>query len=193
VIASLRGQIKAIRDGSVIIDVRGVGYQVHVTNSLLSESLSAGQMIELYTHTHVRENELALYGFRTIEELDLFTMLLKVSGIGPRTAMAILSTFAPETLRGAIARGDTLALTRVPGIGRKTAERLVVDLKDKIGVAASTLVTPVLGQTDVDVINALTALGYSLAEAQGAVAALPEDAKELDQKILAALRFLGGS
>lgn len=192
-IASLRGQLKAIRDGSVIVDVGGVGYLVHVTSSLLSESPASGQIIELYTHTHVRENELALYGFRSLEELDLFLLLIKVNGIGPRTAMAILSTFAPETLRGAIARGDVLALTHIPGIGRKTAERMVLDLKDKIGAAVGPLVVPALGTVDADVINALTALGYSVAEAQTAVGALPPEAKELDQRILAALQFLGGS
>ena len=192
-IASLRGQLKAIRDGSVIVDVGGVGYLVHVTSSLLSESPASGQIIELYTHTHVRENELALYGFRSLEELDLFLLLIKVNGIGPRTAMAILSTFAPETLRGAIARGDVLALTHIPGIGRKTAERMVLDLKDKIGAAVGPLVAPALGTVDADVINALTALGYSVAEAQTAVGALPPEAKELDQRILAALQFLGGS
>jgi Holliday junction DNA helicase RuvA len=170
-----------------------VGYLVHVTSSLLSESPASGQIIELYTHTHVRENELALYGFRSLEELDLFLLLIKVNGIGPRTAMAILSTFAPETLRGAIARGDVLALTHIPGIGRKTAERMVLDLKDKIGAAVGPLVVPALGTVDADVINALTALGYSVAEAQTAVGALPPEAKELDQRILAALQFLGGS
>jgi len=193
VIASLRGQLKAIREGALIVDVGGVGYLVHVPGSLLSEGLATGQVIELHTHTHVRENELALYGFRTPEELDLFLLLIKVNGIGPRTALAILSTLAPETLRGAIARGDAQALMHIPGIGRKTAERLVVDLKDKVGVAGAVLTAAAPTPVDVDVINALTALGYSLAEAQAAVAALPKEAKDLDRRILAALQFLGSS
>ena len=125
-IASLRGQLELIRDDSVIVEVGGVGYLVHVTTTFLNEVGRVGQLVELYTHTHVRENELALYGFRALEELDLFKMLIAVSGIGPRTALAILSSFSPETLRSAIAQGDALALTRVPGIGRKTAQRLVL-------------------------------------------------------------------
>ena len=192
-IASLRGQLKAIRDGAIIVDVGGVGYLVHVTNSLLSESVASGQIVELYTYTHVRENELALYGFSSLEELDLFLLLIKVNGVGPRMAMTILSTFAPETLRSAIARGDAAALAHIPGIGRKTAERLVLDLKDKIGVGVGASAMSVSRAVDADVLNALTALGYSVAEAQAAIAALPPEVKELDQRILAALQFLGRS
>jgi holliday junction DNA helicase RuvA len=191
VIASLHGQIKALKSDSVIVDVGGIGYQVHVTGPLLAELAHVGQTVDLYTHTHVRENELALYGFRSLEELDLFTLLIGVSGIGPRTGLAILSTFAPETLRDAIARGDALALTRVPGIGRKTAQRLVLDLKDKVGASSDLAVGPSLSTADADVINALTALGYSVAEAQSALATVPQDVQELDERILATLRSLG--
>ena len=190
-IASLRGQLELIRDDSVIVEVGGVGYLVHVTTTFLNDVGRIGQLVELYTHTHVRENELALYGFRSLEELDLFKMLIAVSGIGPRTALAILSSFSPETLRSAIAQGDALALTRVPGIGRKTAQRLLLDLKDKVGAPEEASWMPVLGAADADVLNALTALGYSLAEAQGALAMIPQDTQQLDERILAALRFLG--
>lgn len=191
-IASLRGTLRAIRETWVLVEVGGVGYQVYVPGALLSEFTHIGQPVELYTYTHVRENELALYGFRTLEELDLFTMLLKVSGIGPRTALSILSAFSPETLRGIIAQGDALALTRVPGIGRKTAQRLVMDLKDKIGAPTGAWVPSGLA-VDADALNALTALGYSLAEAQTALAAVPKDIEALDERILAALRYLGSS
>ena len=91
--------------------------------------------IDLYTHLHVRESELALYGFGSQAELDLFALLLGVSGVGPRTALAVLSTFSPETLKGAVSRGDIAVLTRIPGIGRKTAERMLLDLRDKVGGA----------------------------------------------------------
>lgn len=191
-IASLRGTIRAIRESWVVVEVGGVGYQVYVPGALLSELTHIGQPVELYTYTHVRENELALYGFRTFEELDLFTMLLKVSGIGPRTALSILSAFSPETLRGVIAQGDALALTRVPGIGRKTAQRLIMDLKDKVEGPTGALLPSGLA-ADADVLNALTALGYSLAEAQTALAAVPKDIEALDERILAALRYLGSS
>jgi holliday junction DNA helicase RuvA len=190
-IASLRGTLQAIREGSVIIDVGGVGYQVHVGATLLGEIGRVGQVVELYTHTHVRENEIALYGFTSLAELDLFQMLIGVSGIGPRTALAILSSFSPETLRSAISQGDALALTRVPGIGRKTAQRLLLDLKDRIGVPAGLTAAESLGPADADALNALTALGYSLLEAQSALAAVPKETQALDERIMAALRYLG--
>jgi|YNPNPStandDraft_1061719.scaffolds.fasta_scaffold04399_3 Holliday junction DNA helicase RuvA len=191
-IASLRGQIKAIRKGMLIVEVGGVGYGVHVPPSLLENGCDVGRMIDLHTHLHVRENEIALYGFGTLEELELFELLLGVTGIGPRTALAIVSTFAPETLRAVLAQGDPLALTRIPGVGRKTAQRLFVELKEKVGLAGGATAN-VPSPADMEVISALTALGYSLAEAQSAVAALPPEAKSLDERILAALRFFGGS
>lgn len=192
-IASLRGQIKAIRKGMLIVEVGGVGYGIHVPPSLLEDGCDIGRMIDLHTHLHVRENEIALYGFASVEELELFELLLGVTGIGPRTALAIVSTFAPETLRAVIAQGNALALTRIPGVGRKTAQRLLVELKEKVGFAGETATANVPSPADVEVINALTALGYSLAEAQSAVAALPPEAKSLDERILAALRFFGSS
>jgi len=190
-IASLCGQVQAIKDGAIILDVGGVGYLVHVTGSLLSDLTQVGKALTLYTHMVVRENAIALYGFPTTEECDLFSMLLDVNSIGPRTALALLSGFSPEVLRGVIGRGEVAALTRIPGIGRKTAERLVLDLKDKIGVGVEVLERPNLNQNDVDVVNALTALGYSLAEAQRALAQIPDDTHALDERILAALRSLG--
>jgi Holliday junction DNA helicase RuvA len=175
----------------MVVEVGGVGYYVHVTRSVLEDPPRLGHTIELHTHLHVRETEIALYGFRTIDELDLFSILLNVSGIGPRTALAALSAFSPETLRGAIAQGDANVLTRIPGIGRKTAQRLMLDLKDRIGPPTEPWVATMPQEGDVDVLNALTALGYSLAEAQGALGAIADESTELDERILAALRYLG--
>ena len=191
-IGSLCGRIKAIRESSLIIDVGGVGFRVFVVESLLDGTARVGQTIELFTYLCVRENNLSLYGFHSLEAHDLFVTLLGVSGIGPRTALAILSSFSPETLRGAIASGDASALTHIPGIGRKTAQRLILDLRDKIGMAAEPWVAAPLQEGDADVINALTSLGYSLSEAHNALAAVSETTKEVDERILAALRFLGG-
>jgi len=191
VIASLRGQLQAVRKDCLVIDVGGVGYQVFVPRSLLDQPGHIGQPIELHTHLAVRDTEVALYGFCTLEELELFNVLLGVSGIGPRTALSALSVFSPETLRGIVAQGDAGALTRIPGVGRKTAQRLVLDLRDRLGEAAAWI--PAGTRTDADVINALTALGYSVAEAQAAVNNLPADTSELDERILAALRYLGSS
>ncbi|HHX66143.1 MAG TPA: Holliday junction branch migration protein RuvA [Chloroflexi bacterium] len=191
-IASLHGQVQLVRDDALVVQVGGVGYYVHVVQSVLETPPRVGQNIELYTHLHVRENELTLYGFSSIAELDLFAMLLEVSGIGPRTALAALSAFSPETLRSIIAQGNAAALTRIPGIGRKTAQRLMLDLRDRIGPTdAEPLAAETPREIDVDALNALTALGYSLVEAQNALGATADEASELDERILAALRYLG--
>ena len=190
-IASLSGAVQVREEGALVVAVQGVGFRVQVTASVLDSVPHVGMHVELLTELIVRENDLALYGFKTTEERDLFRMLVTISGVGPRTAMAVLSTFSPETLRGAVAHDDVVALARIPGVGRKTAQRLVHDLKDRIGVPTQAWQPASLAQGDVDVINALTALGYSQAEAQAALAAIPPDAQSLDARILAALRSLG--
>jgi holliday junction DNA helicase RuvA len=192
-IASVQGRIQALRSQAVIIQVGGVGLLVRVPESVLAGA-KAGQFVELYTHLYVRESELALYGFDTEEEHDIFVTLLGISGIGPRTALAVLSTFSPEVLRGAISQGDVGMLTRIPGIGRKTAERMMLDLKDKVGVPReSGWSMAAMREGDAEVINALTSLGYSLGEARDALASVPSEAEALDERILAALRSLGGA
>ena len=190
-IASISGQIQSIHENTLIIQVGGVGLGVQVPSDLVEDQTRIGQQIDLFTHMHVRENDISLYGFRTLEEKELFLILLGISGIGPRTALAVLSSFSPETLRGVISQGDASALTSIPGIGRKTAQRMMLDLKDKVKIANVVFATPAMADGDADVINALTALGYSVAEAQSAVALLPDDVTELDQRILAALQSLG--
>ena len=192
-IASLHGRIKAVRESALIVDVGGIGYEVRVPDRLLSECGGAGEIVELYTRMLVRENEVALYGFRSLEELDLFVMLNGVRGIGPRLALAVLSIFDPESLRDAILRGDAPALAQVSGIGQKTAQRVVLDLGDRLAASAGAWVPAAVSSANADVINALTALGYSLTEAQSALNAIPADAQDLDERILAALRFLGSS
>ena len=191
-IATLRGQVHSIRDNAVIIEVAGIGYLVHVVRSVLDMDLRRGQTVELYTFMHVRENEITLYGFGTADEKELFEVLLSVSGVGPRTALAALSAFSPEMLRSAVASGDAGLLSRIPGIGRKTAQRLLLDLKDRVGVPAGEVLGGEAVEVDADVVNALTALGYSLSEAQSAVSAIPAEATDLDERVLAALRHLGG-
>lgn len=190
-IASLCGQVQYREEGALVVVVQGVGYRVYVADSVVDAVPHVGAHIELVTEMVVRENEVALYGFQTSEERDLFRLLLTVSGVGPRTAIAVLSTFSPETLRAAVAHDDIAALTRIPGIGRKTAQRLVLDLRDRVGVPTQPWQSGAPSEGDVDVLHALTALGYSLAEAQAALAAVPTEATTLDERILAALRSLG--
>lgn len=191
-IASLCGQVTFTRRGVIVVDVGGVGYAVHGTAELVDDPSRVGQRVELYIHMVVREDDVALYGFLTLAELDSFELLLGVSGIGPRAALSLLSTLSPEALRAAIAQGDTVALARAPGIGRKTAERLVVYLKDKMAPLDGLVTGLTLHPSDAEAISALTALGYSVSEAQGALAGVPPGLTALDERILAALRALGG-
>ena len=188
-IASLQGRSTAKGDNYVVIDVSGVGFKVFVPPSLLDRLSGIGQELNLFTHLHVRENELSLYGFGTPDELALFEMLLRVSGIGPKVALKIVSIMSVEALREAIARGDAAMLTRVPGVGKKTAERVMMDLKDKLGVAGLVL-HPGLTHVDAEVISALTSLGYSIAEAQAALRSLPSVDLALEEKIRLALQHL---
>lgn len=193
-IASVQGVLAAKGKDHVIVDLGGVGLKVFVPTSSLDRLGSPGQKISLVTHLHVRENELALYGFASVEERELFELLLGVSGVGPRTALNMISALSPEVLREAIARGDVASLTRIPGIGKKVAERLVVDLRDKIGAAGARETVPFVGLTaaEAEVVAALTSLGYSVMEAQEAVRSLPDEKLELEEQLLLALRYLGG-
>jgi Holliday junction DNA helicase RuvA len=191
-LASLTGTLLALHDDSVIVQVQGVGFQVFVPQRTLESLGDRGQDVTLFTHLHVRENELALYGCQTVEELELFRILLGVSGIGPRVALSILSVLAPDELRLAIAQEDVTLLARVPGIGPKTARKLVFDLKDKVsaGLAAVGPRTgPGLAAVDADLIAALTALGYSVTEAQEAIGALPREELPLEERVRLALAY----
>jgi len=146
---------------------------------MLAQLDSVGQSVELFTHLHVRENELALYGFLTEEELSLFKLLLSISGVGPKVALALLGTISPDTLRQAVIQEEPGLLSRVPGIGPKTARAIIFHLKDKL-IPAGAGAAPLLSDADTEVIAALTSLGFSLVEAQAALQSLPRD-ENLDE------------
>jgi len=190
VIASLRGLVVATGKDWIVVRVGGVGFQVFVPKTALNDFAQLGQEATLYTHLHVRENELSLYGCTSEEELTLFRLLLGVSGIGPKVALSILSALPPDRLQAAIAQEDEATLARVPGIGPKTAKKLVFDLKDKVqadrmrGVAP-----PVLTEADADLIAALTTLGYSVVEAQEAMRSLPSESLPLEERVRLALAY----
>jgi holliday junction DNA helicase RuvA len=189
-IASVQGIVAAVTDDALIVQVGGVGFRVLVPRDLLERVTRPGQEITLHTHLHVRENELALYGAETEEEIGLFRLLQTVSGIGPKVALSILSSLPPEQFRAAIAQEDVTALARVPGIGPKTAKKLVFDLKDK--VSAEVLpggLAPALGQADADLIAALTGLGYNVAEIQEALRHLPAEPLPLEERVRLALAY----
>lgn len=186
-IGSIKGKIILKTEKFLIVETSGVGYKVGVSPDTLSKTKKVDGEISLWIHTHVREDSLDLYGFLERKELEFFEMLINVSGIGPKSALAILGIASIETLRKAIGTGDTTYLTKISGIGKKTAERIVIDLRDRIGEekSGSSL------QGELDALEALKSLGYSQNEAREA---LKKTSSELDtnKKIKEALKILGG-
>ncbi|MDD5190890.1 MAG: Holliday junction branch migration protein RuvA [Dehalococcoidales bacterium] len=192
-IASLQGTVDAIGGDFLIVNVNGVGFKVTVNTSVLSEGGVIGRGIKLFTHLHVREDDLSLYGFASPDGLRLFDLLLTVSGLGPKTAMNMLSGMSADELTMAIASGSTEMLTSIPGIGKKTADRLILELRDKVGGVMISTASGRAAQENADVVSALVSLGYTVSEASRAVAALPAGKKlALEEKVKLALQSLGG-
>jgi holliday junction DNA helicase RuvA len=171
-IAKLSGTVDEIALASLIIDVSGVGYLVHTTGGTLAQ-VRTDQPVTLFTHHVVRETAADLYGFLSKTELDFFELLLTVSGIGPKSALGILNTASIDTIREGVQTGDAAHLSKVSGIGRKNAEKIVLELKDKIGALEYVAGKPTSGSGDA--IEALTALGYSLHEARDAIKHVDKD------------------
>jgi len=193
VIASLHGKLESLGSEWAVINVGGIGFQVYMPTSTLSTLSTIGEEVKLYTHLHLKEDNATLYGFASADELGLFQTLITVSGLGPKLALAMLSTMNVEKLTMAIATGSTDLLTVVPGIGKKVANRLILELKDKIGAGWITTPAAVLAQENVDVLAALTSLGYSVSEANRAVATLPPSSDlSLEEKLKQALGYFGG-
>ena len=192
-IASLHGKVAALGTDWAVVNVGGIGFQVYMPTTTLSTLGATGKEVQLYTHFHLREDNAALYGFASPEELTLFQTLISVSGLGPKLALAMLSAMSVEQLATAIATGSADLLTTVPGIGKKVANRIVLELKDKIGAGWITTPTTQFARENTDVLAALTSLGYSTAEAVKAVTALPAAPEmSLEEKIKLALAYFGG-
>jgi Holliday junction DNA helicase RuvA len=192
-IAGLKGIIESIGSNWVIVEAGGMSFQVFVPTSTLSNLGNVGQIAKLHTHLHVREDNLSLFGFGSSRELALFEILITVKGIGPKIGLAMLSSLDVDQLTRAIASGDANMLTGVPGIGKKTADRIVLELKDKIGGTWIISQDVDSVQANGEVVSALTSLGYSVMEAAKAVASLPSLSQlELGDKIKLALKYLGG-
>ncbi len=166
-IAHLRGTLLAKRPNQAIVETQGVGYDVAISVPTFTEMPAAGAEVALHIHTHVREDALSLYGFLRLAEKQLFEKLLTVSGIGPKLAITILSGMPVDEMVGAIRGGDLARLTRIPGIGKKTAERMVLELRDKLAVTpgASEVSVSLASPVEEDVISALVNLGYQRAAA----------------------------
>jgi Holliday junction DNA helicase RuvA len=191
-IASLSGKLESVSSDGAVINVGGIGFEVYMPTTALSALGTPGNDVKVYTHLHVREDNISLYGFTSAEELRLFETLLGVSGLGPRLALVMLSALSPEQITLAIATGSTDMLDMIPGIGKKVASRIILELKEKIG--AGWVITPAtqVAQENTDVLAALTSLGYSAGEAVKAVATLPLDATlNLEEKIKLALQYFG--
>ena len=184
-IASLAGTVTAVEPGVVVVEVGGLGLRVLIPASTAAHLPPVGERTMLFTHLLVREDALTLYGFASAGELGLFEQLLGVRGLGPAKALALLSGSSVEALRAAIAGENTAALTRIPGIGRRLAAQLVLDLKDKLGPVAAE------AGADGEVLAWLTAMGFPAAEAQAAVAKLPHDPSlPMEERVRHALAIL---
>jgi Holliday junction DNA helicase RuvA len=166
VIAHLRGKLAHKDPARVIVDVNGVGYEVFVPLTTFTALPETGSEVSIDVHTHVREDLIALYGFSTRRERKIFEKLMTISGIGPKLAVTILSGGSVDDLVTAIRRGDLARLTAIPGVGKKTAERIILELKDKLQDFAD---APVKSGVEVDVLSALENLGYSRALAESAL------------------------
>jgi Holliday junction DNA helicase RuvA len=191
-IASVEGTVGAIAPDSVVIDVGGIGYRVYVSPAVISTA-APGSKLKLHTFHLVRDDLQALYGFRSPEELGFFNLLLSVTGVGPKVALAITGSRPVADLQLAIIEGDQALLTAIPGIGKRLAERVIFELKEKVAAAGVGASISAVGGGEDDVVAALQALGYSLSEARDAARAAaidPARPGNLEERVKAALRTL---
>ena len=187
-IATLRGEVAQIEDGALILDVGGVGMRLLVPAPLRTR-LRVGETTFLFTHLVVREDSLTLYGFETQADRELFMLLLGVDGVGPRIGLAVLSNMPKEEVHRAILSEQSDLLSRVPGVGKKTAQKIVLHLHDKLTLPGIGTRTAPVSERDTEVLAALTALGYSVVEAQAAIQAIPADAPDaVEERLRVALQ-----
>ena len=191
-IATLRGEIIQVEEHALIVEVAGVGLRVFVPAPLIGR-MRAGEGISLYTHMVVREDALTLYGFESQGERELFTLLLGVDGVGPKVSLAVLSTLSLDTVHKAVMTEQSEMLGRVPGVGRKTAQKIVLYLHDRLKPTDALSQLAALSDKDGEVLAALTALGYSVVEAQTAIQSIPKDAPDdVEERLRMALQYFTG-
>lgn len=186
-IGKITGKIDLIRDNYTIVDVGGVGYKVQSTEVALGK-IAMQQEVEFFVYTHVREDQLGLFGFLSMEELEMFELLISISGIGPKAALGILTIASPKAIKTAIIKEDPSILTRVSGVGKKTAERVILELQSKVGEMPE--IDKQEAQTDQEVIEALMTMGYNIGEAREATKAIPQEISDISEKIKLALRSM---
>lgn len=179
-IAYVNGILESIEEGNAVVDVNGVGYNVNISGSTMDRMPGIGEAVKLYTYTNVKEDAFTLFGFLSRDELNLFKMLITVNGIGPKGGLAILSVMTPDDLRFAIIAGDSGAISKAPGVGKKTAERITLELRDKIKATEDSMLSSAAGLSSSDIgdsespardeaVAALVSLGYNAADATKAV------------------------
>jgi Holliday junction DNA helicase RuvA len=176
-IATLRGEISQIEDNALIVEVGGMGLRVFVPAPLRANA-KAGEMIFLFTHLVVREDAFLLYGFESQSDRELFNTLLGVDGVGPKVALSVLSTMTLDAIQRAVFGDEPDILSRVPGVGKKTAQKMALHLKDKLKPGDGLSKLAMMSDADSEVLAALTALGYSVVEAQAAIQSIPKDSPD---------------
>lgn len=192
----VRGTIALRQKDALVVDVgsagSGIGFKVY-TPEPTAARFQEGAAVLLHTYLQVREDALTLYGFESEDELAIFELLLTVSGVGPKVALSTLSTLSPDALRLALSNSEPAVIARVPGIGKRTAEKIVLELKDKVKAPASGIeALAQINAADAEVIDALVALGYSIVEAQRAIQSLPKDVTAVEDRLRLALSGFGG-
>ena len=191
-IAQVTGRVAAKNATACVIDVGGIGLRIAMATGALSRLPAVGDDVTVYTHLQVREDDLSLYGFESLEEQDLFDKLIAVSGVGPKVALSVLSALSPAALKDAVLRDDDALIATVPGIGKKTAQRLIIELKDRLGDLGSDARQAPDGGVASEASDALASMGFSAAEIAAALKGYdgPSDAQTL---LRYALKRLGGS
>jgi len=189
-ISYIKGTIIIRQDKFIVVDIGALGYQVNISQQTL-EKIQDFTEVALFTHTHVREDALELYGFLVWEELEFFQKLISISGVGPRSALGVLSVAPLEDIKKAVVHGDPAILQQVTGIGKKTAERIIVELKEKIRITTDFDINTVGNLGDTQVMEALISLGYKDREIRQTLPYIPQDVTDLGQRIKEALKILG--
>lgn len=190
-IASLLGELQQKEDNSLVVAVGGVGLRVAVPK-ILAERLNVGDKVFLHTHLIVRETELSLYGFESADERRLFVTLLGVDGVGPKVALSVLATLTIDAIQRAVFSDEPEQLSRVPGVGKKTAQKIALYLHDKLKPDDALARVAAMSDADSEVLAALTALGYSVVEAQSAIQSISKDAsKDVEDRLRIALQYFG--
>ena len=186
-ISGIEGNLKSLGDNYVDISVGGVTFRIHIPTGLIPDNVAIGDPVSQSTSRQIRQDSLSVYGFNSENMRDFFETLITINSVGPRLALAILSIFDSETLHTAVETEDSDSLTRVPGVGKRTANSIILELKGKIEQLAPDIqrLSP-----DDDVFNSLTALGYSIQEAREAVRSIPEDITNTEEQLRASLQFL---